>query len=556
MPLRAFPSAFGFTDSHKEVFPYNYYNKQHMSALRPFGVISEVGYNEIPSWSTATKLQFIQNVDSIPDCRNGSTFDMLIYARYYCQIDVDILRRGFNKFRQDSIKALSLDPADYTTLPSLAHATISKNVYSHIDDLYEIGGKPAEFCRRAVYGGRCMTRDNIPQKSEINIQDFDAVSLYPSAMARLYLVKGKPHVITSDMLDYDVLVSKSTAFVVEIDITNIGRKLHFPLIVKQDPTGNHNVNECIKMTVDDIMLADLIQYQDIQFKIIRGYYWNGDRDYTIQSFIQKIFDLRNQYKKEHNPLQVVYKLIMNSAYGKTIQRPIDTKVKFYNLYNDEQKRIFSNYINKNYQQLISVVQVDGSRIVKITTRKTTNNHYGLNLFGIHVLSMSKRIMNEVFSCCEDLGGDAIPYYQDTDSLHISVDVLPDVAELFKQRYDRDLIGSKLGQFHSDFTSNCGRSDIQYARRSIFIAKKIYVDELVCNDNTICIMSRMKGVTLGAVEVEARKHNITLYQLYDNMYNGKHYKFDLTLSGPSFDMKPTFTIKSRAKFTRRIGVKAA
>jgi hypothetical protein len=252
------------------------------------------------------------------------------------------------------------------------------------------------------------------------------------------------------------------------------------------------------------MLEDLIKYQQIEFTIKRGYYWNGDKDYTIQSFIQKIFDLRNQYKKEHNPLQVVYRLIMNSAYGKTIQRPIDTKVKFYNLYNDEQKRIYNNYINKNHQQLISIIQVNGSKIVKVTTKKTTNNHFGLNLFGIHVLSMSKRIMNEVFSCCEDIGGDAIPYYQDTDSLHVSVDVLPEVAQLYKTRYGRDLIGSKLGQFHSDFTSNCGRSDIKYAKRSIFIAKKIYIDELVTSDDQICIMSRMKGVTLGGVEIEAQQ----------------------------------------------------
>jgi hypothetical protein len=187
--------------------------------------------------------------------------------------------------------------------------------------------------------------------------------------------------------------------------------------------------------------------------------------------------------------------------------------------------------------------------VKVTTRKTTNNHYGLNLFGIHVLSMSKRIMNKVFSCCEDIGGSAIPYYRDTDSLHISVDVLPEVAQLFKTRCGRDLIGSKLGQFHSDFTSNDGRSDIKYAKRSIFIAKKIYIDELVTSDDQICIMSRMKGVTLGAVEIEAQKLGMSLYELYEDMINGHSHKFDLTLSGPSFDMQPSFTIKSRSKFTR-------
>jgi hypothetical protein len=553
MPLRAFPSAFGFENTAKEVFPYNYYNKSR-GVGRPMGVISAGGHDEVPRWDNATKLQFVQNVNSIDGCKTGNdSFDMLLYARYYCSIDVDILRRGFNKFRQDCMVALQLDPADYTTLPSLAHAAMSRNVYAKVDDLYEVGGKVAEFCRGAVYGGRCMTRDNTPHRTTIPLQDFDAVSLYPAAMARLYLVKGKPAVIPPELLQYEALVSKSTAFVVDINITHVGRHLHFPLIVKQDASGNHNVNECVRMRVDDIMLADLIERQDMRFDIIRGYYWTGQKDYTIQSFIQHVFDMRNEYKRQHNPLQLVYKLIMNSAYGKTIQRPIDTKTKFYNLYNAEQERLFKNYVIKNYQQLIDVIEVDGSKIRKVVLRKTTNNQFGLNLFGIHVLSMSKRIMNGVFGCCEDIGGAAVPYYQDTDSLHIAVDALPQVAELFSKRYDRQLIGSKLGQFHSDFTSNDGRSDIEHARRSIFIAKKVYIDELVASDGSIRIMSRMKGVSLGAVEVEAQKQGMSLFELYDDLYNGRQHTFDLTLSGPSFDMRPTFTIKSRAKFTRRIGI---
>jgi hypothetical protein len=311
------------------VFPYNYYNKARLNAsTRPIGVIAEVGGSEVPAWDAATKQQVVDNVNAIPKCAvDRDRFDMMAYARYYCEIDVDILRRGFNKFCDDCFKALQLQSTDYTTLPSLAHAAMSLNVYSKVPDLYEIGGKVAEFCRGAIYGGRCMTRDNMPQQTDIPLQDFDAVSLYPSAMARLYLVSGKPAVVPEELRDYQTLCANSTAFVVDINITKIGRPLHFPLIVKHDATGNHNVNECIRMRVDDIMLADLITYQEIEFDIIRGYYWTGEKDYTIQPFIKSIFDLRNEYKRQHNPLQLVYKLIMNSAYGKTIQRPINTKVK-------------------------------------------------------------------------------------------------------------------------------------------------------------------------------------------------------------------------------------
>jgi hypothetical protein len=264
MPLRAFPQAFGFTDTHsadgastqrvqKEVFPYNYYNKSRLNTPHPYGVISEVGDNEVPQWDDATKQQFIDNINTVPNCLGeNNTFNMYAYARYYCEIDVEILRKGFNKFREDCIEALQLDPTHYTTLPSLAHAAMSKNVYANVPDLYEIGGKVAEFCRGTVYGGRCMTRDNVPHQTNIPMQDFDAVSLYPSAMARLYLVSGKPSVIPNDLKDYTKLCANSTAFIVDINITKINRNLHFPLIVKTDKGGNHNVNECVRMRVDDI----------------------------------------------------------------------------------------------------------------------------------------------------------------------------------------------------------------------------------------------------------------------------------------------------------------
>ena len=42
------------------------------------------------------------------------------------------------------------------------------------------------------------------------------------------------------------------------------------------------------------------------------------------------------------------------------------------------------------------------------------------------------------------------YYQDTDSMHIVYDQVPILAEGFKNKYNRELIGEELGQFHVDF----------------------------------------------------------------------------------------------------------
>ena len=60
--------------------------------------------------------------------------------------------------------------------------------------------------------------------------------------------------------------------------------------------------------------------------------------------------------------------------------------------------------------------------------KTTKPIYDFNtntLLGVQVLSMSKRIMNEVMTTAEDLNIQI--FYQDTDSMHIEKSRLKDLV---------------------------------------------------------------------------------------------------------------------------------
>jgi hypothetical protein len=66
-----------------------------------------------------------------------------------------------------------------------------------------------------------------------------------------------------------------------------------------------------------------------------------------------------------------------------------------------------------------------------------------------------------------------------------------ISELFKNKYERDLIGKRLGQFHSDFASIDGSES--FAIRSIFSGKKIYIDKLSNENELIAYHVRMKGV---------------------------------------------------------------
>ncbi len=76
--------------------------------------------------------------------------------------------------------------------------------------------------------------------------------------------------------------------------------------------------------IDKTGLEDLIQFQKIEFEIIDGYYFNEEWNNTINYVIQKLYNKRIEFKKDKNPAELAIKLLMNSMYGKTILKHIET----------------------------------------------------------------------------------------------------------------------------------------------------------------------------------------------------------------------------------------
>ena len=56
-------------------------------------------------------------------------------------------------------------------------------------------------------------------------------------------------------------------------------------------------------------------------------------------------------------------------------------------------------------------------------------HFNYVPCGTEILSMSKRIMNEVVSCADDLGLKF--YYQDTDSIHMNYAYVDNIVNRYK-----------------------------------------------------------------------------------------------------------------------------
>ena len=159
--------------------------------------------------------------------------------------------------------------------------------------------------------------------------------------------------------------------------------------------------------------------------------------------------------------------------------------------------------------------------------------------------MSKRIMNEVMITAEDLNINI--YYQDTDSMHIQRNRLNELANEFKRRFGRNLIGSDLGQFHNDF------DEIKdgYAYQSIFNGKKMYIDLLKNDKGEHGIHYRMKGVNLECVKIYAKENNISIYDVYDKLYNGKIITFDLLKAVTGIKLNDNMTTQTIKEFKRTI-----
>ena len=236
---------------------------------------------------------------------------------------------------------------------------------------------------------------------------------------------------------------------------------------------------------------------------------------------------------------------MNSCYGKTIEKPINRDWKYIHNPIEAEK-----YALRNYIRIVDRVKINDSNINAFKVKKPIDQHFNFSLLGIQVLSMSKRIMNEVMCLAYDLGCHI--YYQDTDSMHIEVDDLNKLKEGFYNKYQRDLIGGNLGQFHSDFTSDEGQENVKYAIESYFLMKKTYIDKLQLEDDSIAYMTRAKGITKNARYARANEsYNGNVMEMYKALFNGEEIEFDLTKGQPQFEMNKDMTITNRINFLRKL-----
>lgn len=538
-PLRDFGKMFNL-DVEKEVFPYDFYTRENFKKYD----IHKVPVDEYLSFHRGDSRELCERLEQA-GCLTEGLVDANAYSLYYCERDCEVLRRGFEVFREQLREVTDMDCCSYLTLPSIAYNYLIK--CGVFEGCHNLCAQPQYFIRRCVLGGRCMLSQNQKQYHIGNIADFDAVSLYPSAMERLYTLQGLPKIIEGDYLDLAYLREHSDGFFVEVEIGAVPVRLDFPLLAMDSRDGlKHYANVPGVYYMDDISLANVQQFHgvpDREIKILRGYYYNEGKNYTIREVVRKLFDRRNELKAQKNPLEKIYKLLMNSCYGKSIIKPIEEQLRLMVCEKFERELAMTASMTLSYRRL-------GDRYLVYTRRDIVSN-VSFPSFGAHVLAMSKRIMSEVMCTAQELGINI--FYTDTDSVHLRDDDIKPLAEEFKRRFGRELIGKDLGQFHTDFPNHPETGEPSMSRCFIGVGKKCYIDELETPSGAIFHHIRLKGIPEATIREHANQcHGGDLMSLYQSLYMGKAEEFDLLAGGRvSFQRGPDLEYTSRKEFRRRV-----
>lgn len=570
--LASFNKELGIKHSKKEAIAYEYYTPDNSN------------FNLIPVEEYRAKLKvneykiFDSVVREHPTFRvvNGiEYFSPLAYYMDYLKEDCNTLKEGMIKFDSLIHSITNLSAFNYLTISSLTHGyMISRGAY---DNVYEVRGNLKNYIGRAVMGGRVYV--NPLHKCKVihgKISDFDGVSLYPSAISRLCRERGIPtgpakRYTTGDIKDWKT----HNYSILTIKINSVARNQQIPFIRRKRSDGKlelSNEPPDHEIVVDSSTLEDYINFQGIEFDLIDGVYW-GERsepgvpgDKIMGEVIDELFAQRLKCKREGKiGLSNVLKLMMNSSYGKTIMKPANCKTIIRSTvgwervtYEDgttwwKEKKIspMTEYVTQNFKNIKSYRFMNNEKQYQIESM-TVDKSYNLAHVGCAILSMSKRIMNEVFDIANSIG--VIIYYTDTDSMHLQTDSIVKLNDEYRKIYGKELIGNQLGQFHDDFQLDGAKGPI-YSEKSIFLGNKSYIDSLVSNDDSGAVIkgihSRMKGITVEGLEQKAKEYSNGYMGLYEELATGKSVAILLNPETKVLFEYHNGNVRTRKEFVRHV-----
>ena len=365
-----------------------------------------------------------------------------------------------------------------------------------------------------VVGGEKLTDEERQFMFDHTIQDFDARSLYPTAMSRSFIPLGTPEFFRCPPGTTEELLKKEPlpddAFYV-IKSVKYDKKLALPCNCwkqkKPEPRCRWTnwvppEEQLVRKQTD---LLTMMEVQGAHFEILGGCKWTHGKCTKIQDMMKALYDFRrlNHSNGFDHPIQEIAKLLMNSYYGKNVTKMRKFRSVMFALnpwqYDEKTKKFFqvNGYLDVQKYIKSHFHQVEGFRLLgetfEVKVRDEDKGAYDA-CFGCEVLAGSRALICRVSAAIEEITK-APPLYTDTDSLHVFGWQIGAISEWFQNKFGIPMIGGELGQFHPDFEPQGFKPGEKFLGSVFFcgVGKKMYIDEVFGDQGSTYFHKRAKGI---------------------------------------------------------------
>lgn len=321
------------------------------------------------------------------------------------------------------------------------------------------------------YGGR--TEIFSRGKIDKNHNYYDVNSLYPSVMVGEYPNPNKYRVNNKDTIFYienfdglaDVTVKTNGSYYPLLPLRD--KKLLFPNGTFRGCYTNVEIRKAISEGYEILNVHRNIYFEENVF--------------PFKDFVSEMYELRNKYKKENNPLEIVVKLILNSLYGK-----------FGSKFTDK-----DNWIHKdalNYDDVKDIFEIIGN-YARIKKDITNPPSYTIPVWATYTTAYARLKLHDLLK-----KSDAI--YCDTDSII----TLKDIE-----------VSSRLGELKKEYK----------IKEGIFIKPKFYGFRGINQKNEEVEVVTMKGVPKKILidEDDRKKEKLLDYNLFSDIIKNKNVDYN-------------------------------
>ena len=449
----------------------------------------------------------------------------------YLELDVMSLCELTEKFVDTCEDLYTASPTMYLTLSSYAE----KVWQSFNDNIIELPDMDKQrFIGLSVYGGRTYpcrkkyeskylktihnNKSNVNKLKQIYklckesndyIFNGDINSQYPACMAGCDLLNAHyPSGLSKWIDDIDecekIFLDKNKLGIFEIEFKCPNKKILHPILPRKKiitRQNGANVFTGIEWTLNDgkgvyntIDIQNAIKHGYVIKFTGKGLYWNTKSNKIFDTYINLVYSQKvNATNQNNNVKRQIAKLMMNSLYGKTLQRPIaSVECIAKNLHTVEQfisENIITDWVTvENNNNQVEYIILTGEKINQYKITKKPRH------LGSFVLAYSRRLWLKFIETIDPTLTTQITTYLDTDSLRIS-------GEHYNILVENGLIDNNaLGYLSND----CKNDAIII--REINISPKCYMYETLDKDGNLKTIMKSKGIIKDYLQSEWYDNN--------------------------------------------------